>query len=68
MGTHRFPSWLALERYEIHHAPKLPMKFGVVIFGKTSARFYGVGQSIAQAAKDAQKKRDSISQSGSDPS
>jgi hypothetical protein len=56
--THRFPKWLAAERFEIHHTPTLGTQFMVVLFGKTSARFTGVGQSIAEAAKAASKQRE----------
>jgi hypothetical protein len=58
MATHRFPKWLADERFEITYAPKLNPPFGVVLFDRVSARFYGHGHSITEAAKDARKKRE----------
>jgi hypothetical protein len=56
--THRFPKWLLDERFEITHTPNLGLPFGVVLFDKrTSARRFGYGNSIAEAAKEARKKR-----------
>jgi hypothetical protein len=62
MATHRFPKWMAGERFEILHSPALDQPFGVVLFDRVSARFYGHGHSIAEAAKAAQKKREGINQ------
>ena len=56
---HRFPKWLLDERFEIACAPTIgDPKFSVTLFSKTSARFTGYGDSIAEAAKDARKKRE----------
>lgn len=54
-----FPKWLLQERFEITHTPNLGgLPFGVVLFdGITSARHFGYGISIAQAAKHALEKR-----------
>ena len=56
--THRFPKWLIEERFEITYSPTLEVPFCVVLFNKTSARFTGCGHSIAEAAKEARKKRE----------
>jgi hypothetical protein len=56
--THRFPKWLVEERFEITHSPKLDLPFGVVIFDRVSGRYTGCGNSIAEAAKEARKKRE----------
>lgn len=58
--THRFPKWLLEERFEITHTPVLRgFPFGVVLFdSRTSARRFGYGNSIAEAAKQARKLRE----------
>jgi hypothetical protein len=61
MGRHNqhFPKWLLEERFEITHTPIFQARpFGVVLFSGTSARYVGYGDSIAEAAKDARKKRE----------
>jgi hypothetical protein len=57
-SVHRFPKWMAYERFEVTYSPKLDQPFGVVLFDRVAARFNGNGHSIAEAAKAAAIKRD----------
>jgi hypothetical protein len=56
--VHFFPKWLFLQRFEIHYYPELAdREFTVRLFGRGSSVHHGIGNSVAEAAKNARKKR-----------